>query len=189
VTGCVVRSIHRALAAPTGFTLENLIQTDAAINPGNSGGPLCDIHGRVIGMNTAIIPYGQGIGFAVAVNPIKRAVTEIVAHQHVTHPWIGVGLHNVSPDIAGQLNVPTQNGALLISVFPGSPAGAAGLKEGDVVVSFNGSKVADVDTLRKAIEKTHVGDRVTVTVYRQRERLDVPVTVGDRPPPTKLQPQ
>src|SRR5207237_2226596 len=109
------------LPAPTGFMLENLIQTDAAINPGNSCGPLCDIHGRVIGMNTAIIPYGQGIGFSVAVNPIKRAVSDIVAHRHVSHPWIGVSLANVTPDIASQLNAPTSNGALLGSVFPGSP--------------------------------------------------------------------
>src|SRR5262249_25593743 len=110
VTVGVVSALQRELPAPTGFTLENLIQTDAAINPGNSGGPLCDIHGRVIGMNTAIIPYGQGLGFAVAVHPIKRTVEDIVAHRHVTHPWLGVALANNTPDIARQLNVPTQNG-------------------------------------------------------------------------------
>jgi len=189
VTVGVVSALHRELPAPTGFTLENLIQTDAAINPGNSGGPLCDVHGRVIGMNTAIIPYGQGIGFAVAVNPIKRAVAEIVAHRHVSHSWLGVGLATVTPDVAGQLNVPTQNGALLTAVLPGSPAATAGLRVGDVVVACNGEKIADRDMLRRAIERTAVHDRLTLAVYRERQRREVAVTVGDRPAPQKLEPQ
>jgi serine protease Do len=189
VTVGVVSALHRELPAPTGFTLENLIQTDAAINPGNSGGPLCDVHGRVIGMNTAIIPYGQGIGFAVAVNPIKRAVAEIVAHRHVSHPWLGVGLASVTPDVASQLNVPTQTGALLTAVLPGSPAATSGLRVGDVVVACNGQKIADRDMLRRAIEKTAVGDRLTLTVDRERQQRDVPVTVGDRPAPSRLQPR
>jgi serine protease Do len=138
-------------------------------------------------MNTAIIPYGQGIGFAVAVNPIKRAVEDIVAHRHVTHPWLGVGLANITPDIARQLNVPTQNGALIRSIVPESPASNAGLQPGDVVVAFNGTKIGDTDTLRRAIEKSRAGERVKVTVYREQKRLDVPVTIGDRPPPKQLQ--
>ena len=189
VTVGVVSALRRELPAPSGFTLENLIQTDAAINPGNSGGPLCDIHGRVIGMNTAIIPYGQGIGFSVAVNPIKHAVEDIVAHRHVTHPWLGVALDNLTPDVANQLNVPTRDGALLARVFSPSPASAGGLRGGDVLVAFNGAKIDDKDALRRTIEKTQVGDRVKVTVYRGRERLDEQVTIGDRPPPPQAQPQ
>jgi len=186
VTVGVVSALGRELDAPGGFKLENLVQTDAAINPGNSGGPLCDVHGRVIGMNTAIIPYGQGIGFAVAVNAIKTAVEDIVAHGRVVRPWLGVAMSNINQAIAEQLNVPTREGVLIRMVSPGSPAAAAGCREGDVIVSFNGAKTTDVDEIRRAISKTHVGDTVTLTIYRERQKLDLPVKIGDRPPPTDM---
>jgi len=186
VTVGVVSALGRELDAPGGFKLENLVQTDAAINPGNSGGPLCDVHGRVIGMNTAIIPYGQGIGFAVAVNAIKSAVEDIVAHGRVVRPWLGVAMSNINQAIAEQLNVPTHEGVLIRMVSPGSPAAAARLREGDVIVSFNGAKMTEVDDIRRAISKTRVGDTVTLTVYRERQKLDLPVKIGDRPPPTEL---
>jgi len=186
VTVGVVSALGRELDAPGGFKLENLVQTDAAINPGNSGGPLCDVHGRVIGMNTAIIPYGQGIGFAVAVNPIKTAVEDIVAHGRVVRPWLGVAMSSINQAIAEQLNVPTREGVLVRMVSPGSPAAAAGLREGDVIVSFNGAKTADIDEIRRAISKSRVGDTVTLTVYRERQKLDLPVKIGARPPPTDM---
>ncbi len=183
VTVGVVSALGRELKSPNGAPLDNLIQTDTAINPGNSGGPLCDIHGRVIGMNTAIIPYGQGIGFAVAVNPIKRAVEEIVAHGHAIRPWLGVAMDSVNPSIAQQLNVPAQEGAVVLQVSPGSPAAAAGLREGDVITTVNGAKVTDIDVARHAIARTNVGDTITLTVYRQQQKLDLQARTGERPMP------
>jgi serine protease Do len=183
VTVGVVSALDRTLRPPRGYPLENLIQTDAAINPGNSGGPLCDVHGRVIGMNTAIIPYGQGIGFAVAVNAIKRSVEDIVAHGRVIRPWLGVGLRNNSQAIAEQLGVPTREGVLVTVVSPDSPAARAGIREGDVITTFNGSPTSDDDALRRAISSAKVGDTVTLSGYREREKIDFKVTIGERPPP------
>ncbi len=189
VTVGVVSALNRQLPAPTGYMLENLIQTDAAINPGNSGGPLCDVHGRVIGMNTAIIPQAQGLGFAVAINPIKSAVADIVAHRPVNHPWLGVAMGELSPPVAQQLHVPVQQGVVIATVMPNSPAAAAGLQAGDVITDFNGSKVTKTDDVRRALENTRVGQSVPVTVYRGSERRDVRVTIGNRPPPSQSQPE
>jgi len=110
VTVGVVSALGRELPSPAGFPLDNLIQTDAAINPGNSGGPLCDIRGRVIGMNTAIIPYGQGIGFAVAVSSIKRSVEDIQAHGHAVRPWLRVQMTDISQEIARSSMCPHRRG-------------------------------------------------------------------------------
>jgi serine protease Do len=183
VTVGVVSALDRTLRPPRGHPLENLIQTDAAINPGNSGGPLVDIHGRVIGMNTAIIPYGQGIGFAVAVNAIKRSVEDIVAHGRAIRPWLGVGLENNNQAIAEQLNVPTREGVIITMVSPGSPAAQASIREGDVITTFGGTPVANEEALRKAISKARVGDTVTLGGHRERQKVDFKVTIGERPPP------
>jgi serine protease Do len=189
VTVGVVSALDRQLQAPTGYMLENLIQTDAAINPGNSGGPLCDVHARVIGMNTAIIPQAQGLGFAVAINPIKRAVEDIVAHRPVTHPWLGVAMRELSPEVAPQLHVPVQQGVVIVTVMPNSPAAAVGLQAGDVITSFNGAKVANTDDVRRALESTRVGETVPITIYRGSEQREVRVTIGNRPPPNQSQPE
>jgi len=189
VTVGVVSALDRQLPAPNHFMLENLIQTDAAINPGNSGGPLCDIHGRVIGMNTAIIPQAQGLGFAVAINPIKRAVEDIVAHRPVRHPWLGVEMFELNQAIADQLHVPTQQGVGIKAALPNGPAAAAGLQAGDVMIVFNGIKITTIDDLRRAIENTRVGATVPITLYRGRDRREVRATIGNRPSPSELQPQ
>jgi serine protease Do len=185
----VVSALDRQLPAPNHFMLENLIQTDAAINPGNSGGPLCDVHGRVIGMNTAIIPQAQGLGFAVAINPIKRAVEDIVAHRPVSHPWLGIGMLDLNQAIAQQLHVPTQQGVAIATVMPGGPAGAAGLQSGDVIAAFNGTKIDTMDDLRRAIESARVGQTIPITIYRGRDQRDVHVKIENRPPQRQIQPQ
>lgn len=189
VTVGVISALDRQLPAPTGFRLENLIQTDAAINPGNSGGPLCDVRGRVIGMNTAIIPQAQGLGFAVAINPIKRAVADIVAHRPVSHPWLGVQMHELNQAIAQQLNVPTQQGVVIMAVLPGGPAAAARLQAGDVITTFNGARIANTDDLRRAIDGARIGDTAPVSIYRGRERRDVRVKIENRPPQSQIQQQ
>ena len=189
VTVGVVSALDRQLPAPNHFMLENLIQTDAAINPGNSGGPLCDIRGRVIGMNTAIIPQAQGLGFAVAINPIKRAVEDIVAHRPVRHPWLGVEMFELNQAIADQLHVPTQQGVGIKAVLPNGPAAAAGLQAGDAIIVFNGIKITTMDDLRRAIENARVGATVPITIYRGRDRREVRATIGNRPSPSEVQPQ
>jgi len=187
VTVGVVSALGRELPAPNGFTLDNLLQTDAAINPGNSGGPLCDIHGRVIGMNTAIIPFGQGIGFAVAVSSIKRAVEDIQAHGHGIRPWLGVQMTDITQDVARQLDVPTSEGVLVGGVIPNSPAAAAGLKDGDVIVAASEQKVPNRETLSRVIRNARVGDTMTLTVYRGRQKQEVKAKIGERPPPSQFQ--
>jgi serine protease Do len=137
-------------------------------------------------MNTAIIPYGQGIGFAVAVNPIKHSVEDIVAHGRAIRPWLGVGLEDVNQAIAEQLRVPTKEGAVITLLSPGSPAADAGLKEGDVITMFNRVPIPDSDTLRREISKTKVGDTVPLAAYRERQKLDLKVKIGERPPPNQL---
>jgi serine protease Do len=189
VTVGVVSALDRQLPAPNHFMLENLIQTDAAINPGNSGGPLCDVHGRVIGMNTAIIPQAQGLGFAVAINPIKHAVEDIVAHRPVSHPWMGIGMMDLNQAIAEQLHVPTQHGVVIAAVMPGGPAAAAGLQAGDVMTKFSGAKITDMNDLRRAIESARVGQTVPVTIYRGRDQREVRVKIENRPPQSQIQPE
>jgi serine protease Do len=189
VTVGVVSALNRQLPASTGFKLENLIQTDAAINPGNSGGPLCDAHGRVIGMNTAIIPQAQGLGFAVAINPIKHTVEDIVAHRPVTHPWLGVSMLELNQEIAQQLHVPVQQGVVIANIISGTPAAEAGLQTGDVITTFNGARIANTEDIRRAIESTRVGESVPITLYRGSDRREVSVRIGNRPPPSQIEPQ
>src|SRR5262249_44835338 len=109
----VISAVNRTLTTPSGVPLDNLIHTDAAINPASTGRPLCDINGDVIGMNTAIIPYGQGIGFAVAVNAIKHSVDDILKHGRAIRPWLGVNYFEIPPDIARQLGVPEAYGVVV----------------------------------------------------------------------------
>jgi serine protease Do len=189
VTVGVVSAVNRELPAPGNIPLEHLIQTDAAINPGNSGGPLCDINGNIIGMNTAIIPYGQGIGFAVAVNAIKRSIDEIVQHGRARRPWLGITFQEISQDVARELGVPEANGLLVRAVVPRSPADRAGLREGDVLTSINGKKLLNDDDLRGTIRRAGVGETIKLTGYRGNRPLEFQVKLGEMPPPDQLRQQ
>src|SRR6185503_297848 len=114
-------------------TYENFIQTDASINPGNSGGPLVNLKGQVIGVNTAIVAAGQGIGFAIPINMVKRVVDQLVDKGKVVRGWLGVALQPLSPDLAQSLGLAGTNGAVVGSTITGSPAAQAGLQQGDVI--------------------------------------------------------
>ena len=118
-------------------TYENFIQTDASINPGNSGGPLVNLKGEVIGINTAIVAAGQGIGFAIPINMVKRVVDQLVDKGKVVRGWLGVALQPLSPDLAQSLGLDGTNGAVVGSTITGSPAAQAGLQQGDVIVAFD----------------------------------------------------
>jgi serine protease Do len=183
VTTGVVSAVNRELPAPNNVPLENLIQTDAAINPGNSGGPLCDLNGRVIGMNTAIIPYGQGIGFAVAANTIKRSIRDIIEHGHAVRPFIGISYLELTRPLAEQLGISDANGAVIREVISNSPAERAGLRAGDVITEINGVAVKERNDIRRAIRDSRPGQTITLTVRREKETLKIPVTLGEMPPP------
>jgi serine protease Do len=169
--------------------LDDLLQTDAAINPGNSGGPLLDAYGRVVGMNTAIISRAQGIGFAVAANPIKRAVQDLLEKGRVVRPWVGVSMAPLTPDEAQRLGLPdrTFKGVVIEGVRPGEPAAKAGLEASDVITQANGQRVENGEDLRRAIRRLRPGDKLQLKGKRRNKDQSWTVTIGEMPPPDRLQ--
>lgn len=159
---------------------QDFIQTDASINFGNSGGPLCNIRGEVIGINTAINTSGQGIGFAIPINLAKHVAEQLVAHGTVKRAMIGVTLANMTPEIAEGFGLGNQQGVIIQSVFPGSPAERAGLQRNDVIVELNGTPVTDRDKFRLKIADTPSGTRVRLGVLRDGKRISTEVTLTDR---------
>src|SRR5215510_4955887 len=141
-------------------TYENFIQTDASINPGNSGGPLLNLKGDVIGINTAIVAAGQGIGFAIPINMVKRVVDQLVEKGKVVRGWLGVALQPLSPELAQTYGLNDTAGALVASTMPGSPAAGAGLAPNDVVVTFDGTPVDDYHHLQRLSAEAEVGKTV-----------------------------
>ncbi len=161
--------------------LQDFIQTDASINFGNSGGPLVNINGEAIGMNTAINPLGQGIGFAIPINLVKRVAQEIIAHGKVAWGYLGILPQEINRNLAESLGVEPKSGILVGSVIDGSPADKAGLKQGDIIVKFNGEPVSNVDQFRLKVAEAGVGNRVQVEVLRDGKRKTIEVTLGERP--------
>ncbi len=160
---------------------DDFIQTDAAINRGNSGGPLFDMTGKVIGINTAIIsPSGGsiGIGFAIPSNAARRVVEQLVQFGETRRGWVGVRIQDISPEIAESLGLKDAKGALIAGLTAGGPAEAAGLKVGDVVLTFDGQPVTDPRALAKRVADSGVGAKVPVTVLRKGETLTLTVALG-----------
>jgi Do/DeqQ family serine protease len=164
-------------------TYENFIQTDASINPGNSGGPLVNLKGEVIGINTAIVAAGQGIGFAIPVNMVKRVVAELVDKGKVVRGWIGVSLQPLTAELSQTLGAPGTSGAVVGSTIAGSPAAKAGLVQGDLILSFNKTAVEDYRHVQRLVAETPVGRTVTLEVLRNKKKIEVPVTVAELPDP------
>ncbi len=163
---------------------ENFIQTDAAINPGNSGGPLVDLDGRVVGMNTAIFSRSggyMGIGFAIPINMIKSIKSQLVDSGSVTRGYLGVVIQNLTPDLANSFGLDLHRGVLVAEVSEGSPAERAGLKQGDVIVSFDSKEVEAVGPFRNRVALNRPGSSKTITVLRKGERLKLTVTIGKLP--------
>jgi len=159
-------------------TYEDFIQTDASINPGNSGGPLLNIYGEVIGINTAIVAAGQGIGFAIPVNMAKQVVTQLISKGNVSRGWMGISIQAVSEDMARSFGLPKSYGALVNDVVPSGPAAKAGILQGDVITGFAGSTVKDVRQLQRLVAETPVGKRVEVELYRDGKQLKLFVTTA-----------
>jgi len=169
-------------------TYENFIQTDASINPGNSGGPLVNLKGEVIGVNTAIVAAGQGIGFAIPINMVKRVVDQLVDKGKVVRGWLGVALQPLSPDLAQSLGLAGTNGAVVGSTITGSPAAQAGLQQGDVIVAYDSTPVDDYRHVQRLVAETRVGKSVTLQIVRKKQKMDVAVTIAEVPDETARRP-
>jgi serine protease Do len=158
---------------------DNFIQTDASINPGNSGGPLINMKGEVVGINTAIIASGQGIGFAIPINMAKEIAPQLQEKGHVTRGWLGVSIQEVTPALAKSFDLKEKKGALVAQVISGSPAEKAGIEQGDVIVEFDGKEVTDSKDLPRIVASTPIGKAVTIKLLRNGKALDRQVKVGE----------
>ena len=199
MTTGIVSALGRSVRQESGFSLPQLIQTDAAINPGNSGGPLLDSRGQVIGVTTLIYSRSgssAGVGFAVPVNTVRRVVPSLIEEGSYADPWIGIQGLSVDPLIAEQLELPVERGALVQGVVPGGPADAAGLRAtdpdlsiddfdpsmlGDVIVAIDGEPVRGMDDLILYLTGTRVGQQVELTVFRDGVEQLVALTLQERP--------
>jgi serine protease Do len=173
VTAGIISSLNRNVQFENGIM--ELVQTDAAINPGNSGGPLINTKGEVVAINTAKIPYGQGIGFAVPINTVKSILNDLVENGHVIRPWLGISTVKLNPRIASFYRLPLVHGALIVNVEPYSPADNAGLRRGDIIEEIDGNKIDSPSQISSYIRKKKlVNDRVTVIVNRYGRVYEVP---------------
>jgi len=176
VTKGVISAVRRSIRSERGL-MEDLVQTDASINPGNSGGPLVDVQGKVVAINTAIVPFAQGIGFAIPVNSVKRCATEILTHGRVMRPWLGVSGLTLTPEIASYYNLPIDRGALITDVMPGSPAEKAEMEKGDIIIGFGDKAINSVDELVKEVQKRKIGEKAKVLLLRGDERWIADITL------------
>jgi len=162
---------------------EDFIQTDAAINPGNSGGAMIDLHGNLVGVNTAILSGGsggnQGIGFAIPINLARNVMNQIVEHGKVVRGYIGVGIEDVTPELAQQFGLKENTGVLISSVQPNTPGARAGLKRGDIILKVNGEPVSSRNDLRLRISQTAPGTPVDLTIWRDGSSRNVKVTLTE----------
>jgi len=196
MTRGIVSSI-RPVKEPNGATIDDAIQTDAAINPGNSGGPLMNMHGEVIGINTMILSsVGQnaGIGFAIPINAAKAVLNDLVTLGRVRRPALGVATIPIGPELAEQIGLPVDFGLLVVKVSTGGAAERAGMKGGteraylgnipimlggDLIIAIDGDEVRDQQDLAQVMNAHRAGDKVKVTVYRGKQKMDMDVTLGE----------
>ncbi|MBA3365120.1 MAG: trypsin-like peptidase domain-containing protein [Actinobacteria bacterium] len=202
VTAGIVSALGRPLQTESGFTVDDVIQTDAQINPGNSGGPLINAQGRVIGVNTAIetgnsgVRGNIGIGFAVPINTVKDSVDELIESGHVEHAYLGIQARPIEDRLSRLFRLPVKEGLLVERVTPGSGAAKAGLRAGrtqvivagetyvlggDVIVKADGEPVSTVEKLRDVIAEKKPGDDLKLEVYRGSERKTIEVELGRQP--------
>jgi serine protease Do len=180
ITAGIVSAKGRSLSNTGQY--EDFIQTDAAINPGNSGGPLVNLYGEVIGINTAIFSRSggyMGIGFAIPSNMAKSVSSSLITKGKVVRGWLGVAIQNLTEEMASSFSFSETEGALVGQVQPGSPADKAGMNQGDIVVSFNGEKIKDVNHLRNLVASTPPGSSIPVTVFREGKQVKLTVAVDE----------
>lgn len=180
VTTGVLSAKGRPISAgDSGREYENFLQTDAAINPGNSGGPLLNLKGEVIGINTAILPYAQGIGFAVPINMAKSILDQLISKGKVTRAWLGVYIQEVTPEIAEKFGLEKSKGALVSDITPDSPAERAGLTRGDIILKIDDKEIQSVSELQQTVRSHRPGDKVKVELWRDKKTMVVEVALGE----------
>lgn len=176
VTAGIVSAKGRVIGAGP---YDDFIQTDASINPGNSGGPLLNYYGEVIGINTAIVAAGQGIGFAVPINMVKEIILHLKEKGKVRRGWLGVSIQEITPELAKSFGLKDAGGALVSDVVPGSPAEKAGLKRGDVIAEFNGKPIKEHRELPRIVSLMPPGESVSFKVIRDGKEETVSATIGE----------
>jgi S1-C subfamily serine protease len=202
VTAGIVSALHRPLTAPNAFTIDDVIQTDAAINSGNSGGPLIDARGLVVGVNSAIatgntgIRGNVGIGFAVPINTVRDVASQLIERGKVEHAFLGIGVQPVEPEVSRLFDLPVKRGLLIVRVYDSSGADKAGLRAGtdevvvsgesyllggDILVAIDGTEIATPEDLREVISARKPGDKLTIEAYRGSDKRSFEVTLGRRP--------
>lgn len=160
---------------------DDFIQTDASINPGNSGGPLINTKGEVIGINTAIIASGEGIGFAIPINMAKDIFDDLKEKGRVVRGWLGVTIQKITPELAKSFKLKTKEGALVASVIKDDPADKAGIKQGDVIIELDGKEIKTSRELVNKVASIKVGKKIKVKLIRDGKKIKVTVKVGERP--------
>jgi S1-C subfamily serine protease len=202
VTSGIVSALQRQIQAPNGFSIDNVIQTDAAINPGNSGGPLINAAGEVIGINSQIETGGSGsegnvgIGFSIPINTAKEAIGQLEKNGEVEHAYLGIEGGSITPGIAKTFNLPVTEGVNIQTVVPGGPADKAGLHGGDtpvtiegvhfeaggdIITEANGKKINDMEQIIELINEDKPGDEVELTILREGKTKHATVTLGKAP--------
>jgi serine protease Do len=177
-TGIISAKHRRGITDPSGY--QDFLQTDAAINPGNSGGPLLNLRGEVVGVNAAIASTSggfEGIGFAIPSNMATYITRELIAKGKVERGWLGVSVQDLTHDLSKTMGIETTRGALISEVHKASPAEKAGLRQGDVVVAYNGREIRDASQLRNEAAASPIGREVKVTILREGKRREVPVRI------------
>lgn len=183
VTAGVVSALGRSLRARSGRLMDNIIQTDAALNPGNSGGPLVTARGEVVGVNTAMIMGGQGLSFAVPMSTAQIVVPQLLREGRVRRSYIGIGVQDVPllRRVVRFFGLEATSGVLVVSVEGGSPAAAAGIRDGDILVGFDGMPVTGADALHRLLIEERIGHAAPVAVLRGTERLQLRITPREVP--------
>jgi S1-C subfamily serine protease len=202
VTAGIVSALHRPLTAPNDFTIDDVIQTDAAINSGNSGGPLIDARGRVVGVNSAIATGNTGaqgnigIGFAVPINTVRDVASQLIERGKVEHAFLGIGVQPVDREVSRLFDLPVKRGLMVVRVYDSSAADKAGLRAGtdevvvsgesyllggDILLAIDGRELATGEDLRDAISARKPGDKLTIEAYRGSEKRSFEVTLGRQP--------
>jgi serine protease Do len=188
VTQGIISAKHRTGIYDPG-SYQDFLQTDAPINPGNSGGPLLNLKGEVIGINAAIATDSggsEGIGFAIPSNMATKIADTLIAQGKVERGWLGVSISDLKPETTKSMGLPSNKGALVADVVKGSPAAQAGMKRGDVVLSYQGQQVADSSALRNAVAETPIGQQARMTVWRDKKKQELVVKIGSMEDAVKM---
>jgi serine protease Do len=181
----IISALGVSIPSSTGQTLYDLIQTDAAINPGNSGGPLVNMAGEVVGITSVKISMVgvEGMGWAISTKVAMPTIEELINRGYVVRPWLGVTLYTVDQFVVQRYNLAVEKGAFVTYVNPGSPADEAGVKAGDVIVSFNGKEIANTDELLQTLRSSKIGQKVEITFWRGKTKHTTYATLAESPPP------